>query len=180
MVLVPEDQYNLLLKAQVHDIKPAVKKSVQLDNHMSQLLNDASAPKNHTKAKEFERLFRDYMHYLNHDTVPSFTQSNVALEAAPPDIAAASEKVSNLSSYSSMLLGHLPDMYKAKGRLLLHHLRNAGVNWSIKGELISRSEDVIPGSHALDLVREALVGSRRMKQNYGEPLGWGEFLQSLR
>ena len=29
MVLVPEDQCNLLVKAQVHDIPPAVKKSVQ-------------------------------------------------------------------------------------------------------------------------------------------------------
>ena len=79
-----------------------------------------------------------------------------------------------------MVLGHLPDMYKAKGRLLLHHLRNAGVKWSNKGEIISRSGDVIPGSNAVDLVREALVGSRRMKQNYGEPSGGGEFLQTLR
>ena len=55
---------------------------------MSQLLDDISAPKNHTKAKEFERLFRDYMHYHNHDTI----QSRPALEAAPPDIPAASEK----------------------------------------------------------------------------------------
>ena len=79
-----------------------------------------------------------------------------------------------------MVLGHLPDMYKAKGRLLLHHLRNAGVKWSNKGKLISRSEEVIPGSNAVDLVREVLVGSHRMKQNYGEPSGWGEFLQMLR
>ena len=57
MVLVPENQCNLLLKAQERDITPAVKKSVQLDDHMSQLLDDTSAPKNHTKAKEFERLF---------------------------------------------------------------------------------------------------------------------------
>ena len=71
-------------------------------------------------------------------------------------------------------------MYKAKGRLLLRHLINAGVKWSNKGELISRSGDVIPGSNAVDLVREALVGSRRMKQNYGEPSDWGEFLQTLR
>ena len=141
---------------------------------MSQLLDDISAPKNHTKAKEFERLFRDYMHYHNHDTI----QSRPALEAAPPDIPAASEKVS-APSYSSMVLGFLP-MYKAKGRLLLRHLINAGVKWSNKGELISRSGDVIPGSNAVDLVREALVGSRRMKQNYGEPSGWGEFLQTLR
>ena len=79
-----------------------------------------------------------------------------------------------------MVLGHLPDMYNAKGRLLLHHLRNAGVKWSNKGELISRSGDMIHGSNAVDLVREALVGSRRMKQNYGEPSGLGEFLQTLR
>ena len=93
MVLVAKDQCNLLLKAQVHDIPPAVKKSVQLDYHMSQLLDDVSAPKNHTKAKEFERLFQDYMHYRNHDTIPSFTQSRPVLEAAPPDMPAASEKV---------------------------------------------------------------------------------------
>ena len=68
-------------------------------------------------------------------------------------------------------------MYKAKGRLLLHHLRNAGVKWSNNGKLISRSGDVIPGSDAVDLVRQALVGSCRMKQNYGEPSGWGEFLR---
>ena len=66
MVLVPKDQCNLLLKAQVQDIPPAVKKSVQLEDNMSQLLDDASAPKNHTKANEFERLFPDYMHYRNH------------------------------------------------------------------------------------------------------------------
>ena len=63
---------------------------------MSQLLDDASAPKNHTKGKEFERLFQDYMHYHNHDTIPSFKQSSPPLEAAPPDIPAASEKVSAL------------------------------------------------------------------------------------
>ena len=123
MVLVPKDQCNLLLKAQVQDIPPAVKKSAQLDDNMSQLLNDS---KNHTKAKEFERLFRDYMRYHNHNTIPSFKQASPALEAAPPDIPAASEKVLAPSSYSNMVLGHLPDMYKAKGRLLLHHLRNAG------------------------------------------------------
>ena len=55
MVLVHKDQCNLLLKAQVHDIPPAVKS--QLDDDMSQLLDDASAPKNHTKAKEFKTLF---------------------------------------------------------------------------------------------------------------------------
>ena len=147
---------------------------------MSQLLDHASAPKNHTNSKEFERLFLDYMHYRNHDTIPSFTQASPVLEAAPPDIPATSEKVSAPSSYSGMVWGHLPDIYKAKGRLLLHHLRNAGVKWSNKGELILRSGDVIPGSNAVDLVREALVGSHRMKQNYGEPSGWGEFLHTLR
>ena len=96
---------------------------------MSQLLDDASASNNHTKAKEFERLFRHYIHYRNHDTIPSYTQASPALEAAPPDIPAASEKVS-APSYSSMVLGHLSKMYKAKGRLLLHHLRNAGIKWS--------------------------------------------------
>ena len=78
------------------------------------------------------------MHYHNHDTIPSFTQASPSLEAAPPDIPAPSENVS-APSYSSMVLGHLPDMYKAKTRLLLHHLRNAGVKWSNKGDLVSRS-----------------------------------------
>ena len=36
---------------------------------------------------------------------------------------------------------------------------------------------MIPVSNPVDLVREALVGSCRIKQNCGEPLGWGEFLQ---
>ena len=180
MVLVPEDQCNLLLKDQVHDIPPAVKKSVQLDDHMSQLLDDASAPKNHTKAKEFEKLFRDYMHYRNHDTIPSFTQSSPAKEAAPPDMPAASGKHQPLLLILAWFGDIYPTCIKQKGRLLLHHLRNADVNCSNKGELISRSGDVIPGSNAVDLVKEALVGCHRMKQNYGESSGWGAFLQTLR
>ena len=116
MVLVPEDQCNLLPKAHVQDIPPAVKKSIQLDDNMSQLLDDSSAPKNHTKAKEFERLFQDYMHYRNHDTIPSFTQASPALEAVHPDIPAAFEKVSAPSFYSSMVLGHLPD-----SRIMVNH-----------------------------------------------------------
>ena len=48
----------------------------------------------------------------------------------------------------------------------------------IREELISRSGDVIPVSNVIDLVKEALVGSRRIKQNYGESLGCGEFLQN--
>ena len=63
---------------------------------MSQLLmqDELSAPENHMKDKEFEGLFRDYMHHHHHDTIPSFTQNNPALEAAPTDIPPAFEKVS--------------------------------------------------------------------------------------
>ena len=43
--------------------------------------DDSSAPKNRTKAKECERLFRDYMHYRNHDTIPNPTPT---LEAENP------------------------------------------------------------------------------------------------
>ena len=78
-----------------------------------------------------------------------------------------------------MVLGHLPNKYKVKGRVLLHHLRSTGGKWSNKGELFSSSGDVILGSNAVDLAREILVGSRRMKQNYAEKLGWGEFMQML-
>ena len=77
MVLVLKDQCNLLLKAQVQDIKPAVKKSVQLDDHMSQLLmqDDPFAPKNHTDVKEFEKVhFPNHIHGHTLDLV--LTKSN--------------------------------------------------------------------------------------------------------
>ena len=116
------------------------------------------------------------MHHHHHDTIPSFTQTSPALEAAPTDIPPAFEKVSPSSYYYySLVLGHLPDMYKTKGRVLLHHPRNAGVKWSNK-EVISRYCNGIAGSNAVDLVREALVGSCRLKQNYVEPSGWGKCL----
>ena len=66
-------------------------------------------------------------------------------------------------------------MHKTKDRVLLHHLRNAGVKCSNK-EVISRNWNRIAGCNAVDLVREVLVGPCRMKQNYGEPSGWGKFL----
>ena len=88
MVLVPRDQCSLLLKAQVQDIPPVIKKSIQLEDHMSQILtqDDSSAPENHTKLKVFVRLFRDYMHCYNYDIIYSFTHTSPSLEAAPAAI----------------------------------------------------------------------------------------------
>ena len=78
-------------------------------------------------AKEFERLFQGYMHYHNSNNIipriPQTAQTDASISATP----ATSEKIS-LSSYSSIVLAHLPNMYKVKGKLLLHNLRNAGVN----------------------------------------------------
>ena len=61
MVLVPEDQSDdlLLKKSQVRDIPPGVKKAVQLDNKISQLLTVGNNHKTQCLTMQGQTNFKD-------------------------------------------------------------------------------------------------------------------------
>ena len=126
----------------------------------------------YARANEFKRLFQNYLHYSGNQgesvrlpvgaSALGFSYPPLPLPLAPhqpqpsssddPTTTAISEKKTN----SNIVLSHLPDIYKSKGWLLL------------------------PGSNAVDLVKEALIAHRSKKGHSWEPTGWNEFLNTLR
>lgn len=156
MVLVPAEDLSLVVKAQAQDIPATVKKSVSLHDKMSTLVH---GKRNKCKAYKYQKLLQDYLHYKKQKT--SVPISNTLKSPIAPD----------------SFLNYLPDIYKGKARLLLAHLEKHGVTWSDKGELRLSSGAIIEMSHGADLIREALVGSK--KKSSGNVTGWNSFVQQL-
>lgn len=155
MILVPEGDYSMVIKAQAQQIPATVKKSIHLQDNMKKLLK--SKKKTQCKAYRYNKLLREYLHYKNTDQFQNTSKTS--------------------SSITEPFADSLPPIYKGKARVLLAHLEKHGINWSQKGELTLPDGSVISGSHGSDLLREALVGSRN--QDKSNIHGWDIFLKSL-
>ena len=161
MVLVPAEDYSVIIKAQAQDIPASVKKAVALNDQMRSIANHPKPSK--CKAYKYQKLLHDFQHYKNKQgqTLPSSTQPIL------------NQHIDRSDSFSE----YLPHIYRGKARVLLAHLEKHGITWSGKGELTLPSGEVIQHSHGADLLREALVGSK--KKSASDIKGWDNFVQHM-
>ena len=73
----------------------------------------------------------------------------------------------------SKLIEYLTPLYRDKAKLLLAELITQGVTWNDDKELVLPGDKVLPESNIVDLLKEALVGSKRSKT---KPKGWNDFV----
>lgn len=68
-------------------------------------------------------------------------------------------------------------IYHRKVKYLLSQLHEYGVEWTDNKELVLSNGVIIPHSNIVDLIKEALVGTRKRQRTI--PTGWQEFLKIL-
>lgn len=161
MILVPEEDYSMVIKAQAQAIPAETKKTIALNDAMKKVTS--TKRNNICKSQTYQKLLRDYLHYKRKATQPAISL---------PDSS------DSTMTRSNDFLNNLPALYRGKAHLLLTHLEKHGVKWSEKGELKLPSGNVIEGSHGTDLLREALVGSKS-KSEERTIRGWDDFLANL-
>jgi len=79
-----------------------------------------------------------------------------------------------LSEVKDFDLTYFPKYLRSKADWLLRHLSKHGIRWNSTGEIF-HNDQVVPGSHILELVNDALKERKR-----SDPLGWQLFAQILR
>lgn len=56
-------------------------------------------------------------------------------------------------------------------------MKDNGIEWTDNKELILSNGVIIPHSNIVDLIKEALVGTRKRQRTI--PIGWQDFLKTL-
>ena len=76
------------------------------------------------------------------------------------------------------LVQHLPPVNQPKGRLFLGELDSKGFMWTDDNAVVLPNGRTIPQSNIVDLMKEALVTSRKTASRR-RPKGWQEFIHSV-
>lgn len=77
------------------------------------------------------------------------------------------------------IISFLPFQYHVKGRQLLDNLAQQDIRYNSEKEIILRSGQVVSHSNVVDILREALMPSKRDARNMPKPIGWREFMQDV-
>lgn len=77
------------------------------------------------------------------------------------------------------LIHYFSPTYHQKVKTLMSALEDFGTSLTNRNELVLSSGQVVTNSNIVDLLKEALVGTRR-KERANPPLGWGEFIKEIR
>ena len=152
MVLIPETEYDMLTE------KP-MNKEDELKLSMNKIL--AKKP-THASSKQYSQLLSQYLHFKNRKTQPK-----APIEEVEP------EKEEDMIDYMRQFI---PPIYHNKVKVLLKRLHEKGVKWNSNKELILKGGHVVSNSNIADLVKEALVATKRRRQ---EPTGWKRFVLEI-
>ena len=72
---------------------------------------------------------------------------------------------------------HFQPIYHGKVSKVLAEFEKYGTSWTNRNELVLKSGKVITNSNIIDLVKEALVGTRRKERRM--PDGWKQFIAEI-
>lgn len=148
MVLIPEAEYQYLLGLK----KTKGDKQSEIKESMHKVLK---GKRDHKAAKEMSQLLGQYLRY-NKKSKPGKKR-----EEKPEDI-----------------LKYFSPTYHTKVNLFLSLLAENGITWTEKNELISTSSGIIENSNKVDLIKEALVITRK-QQRTTVPIGWDVFIEEI-
>ena len=114
-----------------------------------------SRKRNHECAKEMSQLFGRYLR---------ITKQQPQIQPPKP-----SDKL--------QLLSHFQPIYHGKVSKVLAEFEKYGTSWTNRNELVLKSGKVITNSNIIDLLKEALVGTRRKERRM--PDGWKQFIEEI-
>lgn len=90
----------------------------------------------------------------------------------------ASEKPPAPKSKQDDFLEYFDPIYHKKVKLLVSQLRDHGIEWNEQKELRLSSGETIAHSNIIDLIKEAVVGTKK-KQREPLPIGWQAFIEAI-
>lgn len=153
MVLIPETEYHTLLKKSPPPSEPSTNKRFKDD--MQELLQ---GDRDHTAATHMSQLVGTYLRHKES-------------EQPPPPVKKARK---------GAIMEFFDPIYHRKLTLLLSKLRDEGIGWNEENELTLPSGEVIQHSNIVDLLKEAIVASRKKKrEDTSTPLGWQSFVEAI-
>lgn len=153
MILISEEEYRQLL-----ELKKSQGKVGELKNKVKKVLREKPT---HSAAKRMSQIVGEYLRYKKAQTTPQNASQEV------------SQKKKKLN-----LLQFFTPTYHEKVKTVMSFLEAYGVTLTDKMEVISSNGDVIPNSNIVDLLKEALVATKR-KERVAVPTGWPEFIQEV-
>ena len=116
--------------------------------------NVLKGKKDYEAAKKMSQLVGQYIRYKQKETKPKPSKS-------PVDF-----------------LQYFAPTYHQKVTMLMKELNAHGITWTDDKELVLKSGLIVPNSNIIDLIREALVGTRK-KVRESTPFGWREFVETI-
>ena len=75
------------------------------------------------------------------------------------------------------IVNELAPVYHAKAKRILAQLAKYGITYTNNQELITANGRVVPNSNITDILKEALVPSKKLK--LPKPVGWNDFMNEV-
>jgi len=148
MVLIPEEEY-MELKG-----NPPSSKTSQLKRKVREVLRGT---RDHSAATQMSQLVGSYLRHKQSE------QSKPVSAPKKPSI--------NFQQF-------FEPIYEKKVTSLLSQLKENRIGWTQNKELQLPTGQIIPHSNIVDLIKEALVGTRKKTRTH-IPTGWREFIQAI-
>ena len=156
MILIPEEEYKELLELKnksqekIGEIKTKYRGKVgEIKTKVKKILKEKPT---HNAAKRMSQLVGEYLRYKQSEHKPKKKKLD--------------------------LLQYFTPLYHEKVKVLMSTLESRGISLTDKNELILSSGQVVANSNIIDLLKEALVVTKR-KQRAAVPIGWAEFIQEI-
>ena len=147
------DEYKKLL-----ELKKSKGKVGELKNKVQKVLSEKPT---HSAAKRMSQIVGEYLRYKQAQKTEQNESQHV------------SQKKKKLN-----LLNFFAPTYHEKVKSIMSFLETHGVTLSDKLELILSNGNLIPNSNIIDLLKEAVVGTKR-KERIAVPTGWAEFIEEI-
>ncbi len=184
MALVPHDMIQRLQQQQQQypDLSPTTKVTLALDSEMKNILARSDLSEEE-KIKLYNQTLSRYLAVDSQRKQPlemKVTTSSSHLLSTNEDDSSLNEangsnNAKKTSGIENDVLNSVPNTLRKKADRLLGHIKSNRniIDWNKKGEIITDGK-VIPGTHLVDLVNDAL----RKRKNFN-PSGWREFNSAL-
>lgn len=133
------------------ELKKSQSKGSDLKTKMKSVLK---GKRDYEAAKKMSQLVGQYIRYKQKETKPKPAKS------------------------SPSFLHFFAPIYHQKVTMLMNELNAHGIKWTDDRELILKNGIVVPNTNIVDLMREAIVGTRK-KVRESTPFGWKEFVEAI-
>ena len=152
-----------------------------IDAEIRHILNNTNMHE-HDKAKAYQQALQQYLikvEQLNNcdgrGNMQGKQQNERVLGNDTPSRLSREDNDSIKTKLERRIIDSVPKLLSKKAEHLLEHIKDNGIVWNERGEIISNGE-LIPNSNISDLVHETI---RDRKRKGDQPKGWATFAKAL-